>query len=85
MYTKMGQELKKLRLKTGLKQKEVASLLGYSSPQFVSNWERGISSPPVKTLKQLAGIYKTNPEKLFVKLRKTIVEQMQREFESSVG
>ena len=85
MYTKMGQELKKLRLKTGLKQKEVAAQLGYSSPQFVSNWERGISSPPVKVLKQLAGIYNTNPERLFQKLRKAINDQMQKEFENSAG
>lgn len=85
MYTSMGHELKKLRIKSGLKQKEVAEQLGYTSPQFISNWERGISSPPVKTLKQLASIYKTNPDKLFQKLRKAVNDQMQREFESSAG
>lgn len=85
MYTAMGQELRRLRLKADLKQKEVAELLGYSSPQFISNWERGISSPPVKTLKQLAGIYNTNPDKLFQSLRNAVVEQMKTEFESSVG
>lgn len=85
MYAAIGEELRKLREKAGLKQKEVATLLGYTSPQFISNWERGISSPPVKTIKQLANIYKTSPEKLFLKVQKAIVDQMRKEFEQSAG
>lgn len=85
MYTNMGQELKRLRVKAGLKQKEVAARLGYSSPQFISNWERGVSSPPVKVLKQLAGIYNTDPHKLFRNLKKAINDQMTKDFENSAG
>ena len=81
MHQEIGEELKRLRVKAGLKQKEVASKLGYSTPQFISNWERGISSPPVKSIKTLAGIYKTSPEKLFLKIQKAVMNHMREEFE----
>lgn len=81
MYTEMGMELKKLRIRAGLKQKDVAKELGYSSPQFISNWERGISSPPVKTIKRLASLYKASPDKLFRKLQNAVVQSMREEYE----
>ena len=37
--------LKKMRLKAGLSQRDVSTALGYTSPQYVSNWERGKSHP----------------------------------------
>lgn len=83
MHQEIGLELKKLRIKAGLKQKEVALKLGYSTPQFISNWERGISSPPVKSIKQLACIYKTSPEKLFLRIQKAFINHMRTEFEKS--
>jgi transcriptional regulator with XRE-family HTH domain len=49
--------LRKARTKKGLSQSEVAKRLGYSSPQFISNWERGLSSPPIPKLKKLCKIY----------------------------
>ena len=54
---KLQEYLKEMRLKTGMSQWEVADKLGYSSPQFVSNWERGLSVPPIKTLKAIAIVY----------------------------
>lgn len=36
--------LKEKRLASGLSQLEIAKTLGYSSGQFVSNWERGLCS-----------------------------------------
>ena len=49
--------LKKARQKSGLSQGDVAKELGYSSPQFISNWERGLSSPPLDTLSELVRLY----------------------------
>ncbi|MEO0337510.1 MAG: helix-turn-helix transcriptional regulator [Pseudomonadota bacterium] len=49
--------LKQARLRKGLRQKDVANLLGYESPQFISNWERGVSTPPLKLLSCLSHIY----------------------------
>lgn len=48
-----GLYLGKARLRAGLSQGELAEKLGYSSPQFVSNWERGVANPPVHKLAQL--------------------------------
>lgn len=48
----------------GLSQKAVSEAMGYSTPQFVSNWERGMSMPPVDQLKQLAKMYKADANQL---------------------
>lgn len=50
--------LKTKRVESGLSQLDVAKVLGYSSPQFVSNWERGLVSPPLETIAVLVELYK---------------------------
>ncbi len=50
--------LKQKRMDSGLSQLDVAKTLGYSSPQFVSNWERGLVSPPLETIATLIDLYK---------------------------
>ena len=75
---KLALFLKEKRTAAGLSQEEVATKLGYSTSQFISNWERGISQPPINTLKFLAKLYNVNPEEMFqVLLQNTIaiVEQ----------
>ena len=57
--------LKDCRLKAGLSQKEVADHLGYDTAQFISNWERGVSSPPISSLWRLASFYGISAQKLF--------------------
>lgn len=59
--------LKELREKAGLTQKEVSDKLGYTSCQFVSNWERGLAWPPVETYPEIARLYRV-PMKVMVKL-----------------
>lgn len=49
--------LKSKRIAAGLSQGQVAEELGYSSPQFISNWERSLSTPPIHTVKKLAKVY----------------------------
>lgn len=67
--------LKEKRLKAGLSQGAVAKKLGYTSPQFVSNWERGLSRPPVSTLRKIAQIYSISMDEMFeVVLQSTIGE-----------
>lgn len=65
--------LKKKRLEAGLSQAAVAEKLGYSCSQFVSNWERGVSEPPVATLYKLAEIYHMPMEEVFDLSLKTAV------------
>ena len=50
----IGAFIRQHRLKAGITQEDLANHLGYSSAQFVSNWERGVSMPPLKSLPGLA-------------------------------
>jgi len=52
--------LRSERIKAGLSQAAVAKKLGYSTSQFISNWERGLVRPPLKAIKKLISIYKLN-------------------------
>lgn len=51
-------EIKVARVRAGLSQGDTAVQLGYSTPQFISNWERGISLPPPKCVSKLALLYR---------------------------
>ena len=53
--------LRQKRVDCGMSQLDVAKVLGYSSPQFVSNWERGLVSPPLETIAVLIDLYKIQP------------------------
>ncbi len=56
-YVKLGNYLQVMRTKAGLTQRQVAEALNYSSAQLVSNFERGISVPPLSKMKILLRIY----------------------------
>ena len=58
---KLGKYLKAKRMEADLSQGEVAKHLGYSSPQFVSNIERGASVIPIATLGRMVRLYNANP------------------------
>lgn len=64
----LNQYLKQKRVDRGLSQLEVAKVLGYTSPQFVSNWERGLVSPPLDTMAVLIDLYKMKPEEVIAKI-----------------
>ena len=80
----LGLYLKKKRSEAGYSQRDVADKLGYTSSQFVSNWERGLAAPPVGTLKKLGSMYKISEKELFNVVLKTTVDnvtrQLQRKF-----
>lgn len=62
---KLSDFLKSKRVAAGLTQRDVSNALGYSTPQFVSNWERGISQPPIETLVRVSKIIKADEHELF--------------------
>lgn len=65
--------LKEKRLAAGFSQKDVSDIFGYTSPQFISNWERGLSQPPIKIIKKISDVYRVSADELFeVYLRQTI-------------
>ncbi|MEN0059669.1 MAG: helix-turn-helix transcriptional regulator [Bdellovibrio sp.] len=69
--------LKDKRIKSGLSQKEVADKLGYTTPQFVSNWERGMSAPPIEVLKKLSDLYDVPSEEMFSAILQTVVSKVE--------
>lgn len=70
--TRIGALIKKKRLALELTQAYVSKSLGYTSPQFVSNWERGISKPPVAKLTHLSRLMGVS--------RRTLVETMLKDY-----
>lgn len=79
--------LKQKRIGAGLSQRDVADKLGYSTPQFISNWERGVSQPPISALKKLGDLYKVSADDLFeVTLNATLQDvsnDLRRKFANS--
>jgi transcriptional regulator with XRE-family HTH domain len=74
----LGLFLKSKREKAGLTQKQVSDELGYTTPQFVSSWERGEREPPMNVIWRLASIYDISAEKLYdvmLEYRRVMVEQ----------
>lgn len=80
----LARYLKQKRLAAGLSQVEVAQKLGYTTSQFVSNWERGVAPPPVRTLRKLAQLYKVPANDLYELLLRVTLQKaekdLQREF-----
>jgi len=70
--------LKKARENSGLSQAEVARELGYTSPQFVSNWERGLSSPPVPKLKKLCKMYELAMDDAYHAMLSATLQEVER-------
>lgn len=79
MYVDLAKFLKDKRLIAGLSQGAVAKKLGYTSPQFISNWERGLSRPPVTTLRKIAQIYNIAPNEMFDVILKTTIGEVTAE------
>jgi transcriptional regulator with XRE-family HTH domain len=52
----VGEFLKEVRESAGFTQHDIAEKLSYSTAQFVSNWERGISLPPLDVLRVFSKI-----------------------------
>lgn len=77
--------LKEKRVQAGLTQSQVAEKLGYSSPQFVSNWERGLANPPVFILRDLTKMYKVSADEMFNLLLAEVERDLHKEFYSSKG
>lgn len=73
--------LRQKRVDSGLSQLDVARELGYSSPQFVSNWERGLVSPPLETIAVLIDLYKIPANEVVSK----ILEETRDYLEANLG
>lgn len=79
--TDLARFLKEKRTASGLSQIEVAEKLGYSTSQFVSNWERGVASPPIKTLRRLATMYKIPVDEIYNLILRITLQKAERDLE----
>ncbi|HVV72676.1 MAG TPA: helix-turn-helix transcriptional regulator [Verrucomicrobiae bacterium] len=57
-----GHQWKQLRERAGLTQREVSDALGYSTPQFISNVERGRCRFPIQKLAKIRKLYRLSVE-----------------------
>ena len=80
-FINLGSVLKEWRIEMGLTQMTVAKVLGYTSPQFVSNWERGMCLPPIEAIPMLGFLFKRKDDeilKLYIDVETTrIIEEYQ--------
>jgi transcriptional regulator with XRE-family HTH domain len=60
--------LKNARIKSGLSQSDLSQRLGYTSPQIVSNWERGMCGAPLDKLYELVSLLNINKNELVERL-----------------
>lgn len=52
-FEKIGHYFRDVRRDSGLTQAQLADLVGLSTSQLVSNWERGLCAPPMKIVSKL--------------------------------
>lgn len=79
---KLAKFLRSSREAKSLSQADVAKELGYSSPQFVSNWERGISSPPMDAIFKLAKIFDVQADAIYEVLLEESLERTKLNLQS---
>ena len=81
LHQNLGEYLRGKRVTAGFTQAEIANKLGYSSPQFISNFERGLCSPPLKNLKSLVKLYKIDTGELI----RLIIDEQKQVLSSALG
>lgn len=81
LYRELGEYLKDRRKEVGVTQSEIAEGLGYTSPQFISNVERGLCLLPLgKTKKALRiiGADKEEYTEIYLRCMEIIVRKSLR-------
>jgi len=69
---KTQNNLKMYRLKAGLRQVDVARLIGLDFADRLSRWENGLAMPNITNLFRLASLYKVPPQDLYQDLRQNV-------------
>lgn len=67
------------RLKNNLSQGQLAKKLGYTTPQFVSNLERGLAQLPPRQVKKFARILQMDKKVLAIAVINDAAERLRKE------
>jgi hypothetical protein len=62
-----------------LRQIDVAEMLGHTSADRISHWEKGLAAPGLVNLFKLSIIYDTSPEQLYAELHAGIIKDLKQE------
>jgi len=68
--------LRKYRRASGLTQKKVARILGVKNTSLISRWESGFCLPKLLSVFKLAILYRTMPDALYTRLRRSLQEEV---------
>jgi len=82
---KIPNSLRKYRKAAGLKQTEVAKLLGLKSTSAICRWEKGVCLPKPLSMFKLAILYRTMVDTLFHDLRRSLVDKLRKREEKVLG
>ena len=84
IFKELGTFLKDHRVKSGMSQMEVSKALGYTTSQFLSNCERGVSSLPLEKLPVLLKLYRLRKKELIEFILRAQKNYLERELEGTV-
>lgn len=84
-YLELGIALQNARTQKGLTQNEVARILGYKSPQFISNAERGLCRLPLEAISRLVKLYEMDVEVVIRNFLKAHEAHYRKAFRSNIA
>jgi transcriptional regulator with XRE-family HTH domain len=82
-FETFGNFLREARLAAELSQAAVAQAFRFDQ-QLISNWERGLSAPPVRTLKKFAKLYGISVEDLYERLMEDSLRRTRLRLEAEI-
>jgi transcriptional regulator with XRE-family HTH domain len=68
--------LRRCRKQRGLKQKDVADILGLVSASMISRWEKGLSLPETHNALRMAALYHTTVDFIYQDLRLDMQDEL---------
>lgn len=82
--THTARVLRRARIKVGMSQAEISRRIGYTSGQFVSNLERGISSLPMSRMTALCDLLRIKPQVLLGAMTRDMVKKAKLKMKASI-
>ena len=81
-YKKIPNLLRRYRRSRGLRQTDVARILGMESHVCISRWEKGESMPSFVNVLKLSVLYRTMTDSLFIDLLRSLRDEIREQEEA---